>query len=104
MMALRTIPIRRAGNRDNLFMGGDRELVMFSGLMAFALIFSAQELRATVIGLLLWFGASFACRLMAKSDPKLRRVYLRSRRYQRYYPARSTPFRVNPNSQARQYQ
>jgi hypothetical protein len=42
-MALRTIPIRRAGNRENLFMGGDRELVMFSGLLAFALIFSAQE-------------------------------------------------------------
>ena len=51
-MALRTIPIRRAGNRHNLFMGGDRELVMFAGLLAFALIFSAQELRATVVGLL----------------------------------------------------
>jgi hypothetical protein len=50
-MALRKIPIRRAGNRDNLFMGGDRELVMFSGLLAFALVFSAQELRATVVGL-----------------------------------------------------
>ena len=102
-MALRTIPIRRAGNRDNLFMGGDRELVMFSGLLAFALIFSAQELRATVIGLLLWFGALFACRLMAKSDPKMRFVYLRSRKYKRYYAARSTPFRVNPNSQGKQY-
>lgn len=49
-MALRAIPIRRAGNRHNLFMGGDRELVMFSGLLAFALIFSAQELRASVGG------------------------------------------------------
>ena len=39
-MALRAIPIRRAGNRENLFMGGDRELVMFSGLLAGALIFS----------------------------------------------------------------
>ena len=47
-MALRTVPIRRSGNRHNLFMGGDREMVMFSGLLAFALIFSAQELRATV--------------------------------------------------------
>ena len=45
-MALRAIPIRRAGNRTNLFMGGDRELVMFTGLIAFALVFSAQELRA----------------------------------------------------------
>lgn len=102
-MALRAISIRRAGNRDNLFMGGDRELVMFSGLLAFALIFSAQELRATVIGLFLWFGALFACRLMAKADPKLRHVYLRHRRYRSYYPARSTPFRINPPSQGRQY-
>ena len=102
-MALRTIPIRRAGNRQNLFMGGDRELVMFSGLMAFALIFSAQELRATVVGLLLWFGALYLCRLMAKADPRLRHVYLRHRRYKPYYPARSTPFRVNTNSQGKQY-
>ena len=102
-MALRTIPIRRAGNRHNLFMGGDRELVMFAGLLAFALIFSAQDLRAPVVGLLLWFGALFACRLMAKSDPKMRFVYLRSRKYKRYYAARSTPFRVNPNSQGKQY-
>lgn len=102
-MALRTIPIRRAGNRHNLFMDGDRELVMFSGLLTFALIFSAQELRATVVGLLLWFGTLFACRLMAKSDPKMRDVYLRSRKYKRYYPARSTPFRENPSSQGKQY-
>jgi type IV secretory pathway TrbD component len=102
-MALRTIPIRRAGNRENLFMGGDRELVMFSGLLAFALIFSAQVLRATVVGLLLWFGALFACRLMAKADPKLRFVYMRHRKYKPYYPARSTPFRANPASQGKQY-
>jgi len=85
-------------------MGGDRELVMFSGLLAAALIFSAQELRATVVGLVLWFCALFACRLMAKSDPKLRYVYLRSRKYKPYYPARSTPFRTNTSSQAKQYQ
>jgi type IV secretory pathway TrbD component len=83
-MALRTIPIRQAGNRSNLFLGGDRELVMFSGLLAFALIFSAQELRASIIGLVLWFGALFACRLMAKSDPRLRPVYLRHRKYKHY--------------------
>ncbi|MET0937545.1 MAG: conjugal transfer protein TrbD, partial [Luteibacter sp.] len=45
-MAIRTVPIRRAGNRDNLFMGGDRELVLFSGLLAAALIFSAQEWKS----------------------------------------------------------
>lgn len=102
-MALRAVPIRRAGNRENLFMGGDRELVMFTGLMAFALVFTAQEVRATVFGIVLWFGALFALRLMAKADPKMRHVYLRHRRYKAYYPARSTPFRENTSSQGKQY-
>ena len=102
-MALRTVPIRRSGNRHNLFMGGDRELVMFSGLMAFALIFSAQELRAAVVGLLLWFATLYLCRLMAKSDPNMRHVYRRHRLYAQYYPARSTPFRDNTTSQGKQY-
>lgn len=102
-MALRKIPIRRAGNRVSHFMGGDRELVMFAGLLAFALIFSTQDLRATIVGIGLWVGALFVCRLMFKADPKLRHVYLRSRRYAAYYPARSTPHRVNTASQGKQY-
>ncbi len=102
-MALRAIPIRRAGNRDNLFMGGDRELVMFSGLLAGALIFSAQELRAAIVGISLWLGSLYMFRLMAKADPKMRFIYLRHRRYRPYYAARSTPFRENPNSQGKQY-
>ena len=40
---------------------------------------------------------------MAKSDPKLRFVYLRHRRYRRYYPARSTPFASTPPA-GKQYQ
>jgi len=102
-MALRTIPIRRVGNRPNLFMGGDRELVLFTGLLAFALIFSAQELRATIFGIVLWTVALGLFRRMAKADPQMRFVYLRSRIYKRYYPARSTPFRINTTSQGNQY-
>ncbi|TWI46162.1 type IV secretion system protein VirB3 [Pseudomonas duriflava] len=103
MEDIRKISIRRVGNRNSLFMGGDRELVMFSGVAAFALIFSAQELRATVVGILLWIGALITLRIMAKADPKMRHVYLRHRRYKSYYPARSTPFRINPTSQGKQY-
>jgi type IV secretion system protein VirB3 len=40
---------------------------------------------------------------MAKADPQLRFVYLRHRRYQRYYPANSTPFRINTTRQGQQY-
>jgi type IV secretory pathway TrbD component len=102
-MALRTIPIRRAGNRSHLFMGGDRELVMLSGVMAFALIFSAAEVRASIVGLLLWFAALFIFRWMAKADPRMRDVYLRHRRYAAYYPPRATPFRDNTTAQVRRY-
>ena len=93
-MALRTIPLRKV-NRDNLWLGGDRELVMFCGLMAFSLVFSAQEIRASIIGVALWVTSLFLLRLVAKSDPQMRMVYLRSLRYERYYPANSTPFREN---------
>jgi len=103
-MALDSVPIHRVANRDSLFMGGDRELVMLAGLLAAALIFTAQDLRATVFGIALWFGGLFVLRLMAKSDPKMRDVYLRHRKYEKYCPARSTPFRDNPRSQENRYQ
>lgn len=102
-MAVRTLPIRRAGNRHNLFLGGDRELVMLAGLLAFTLVVAAQDGVATAAGIALWFAAVYACRRMAKKDPRLRHVYLRHRLYRRYYPARSTPFRENTSNQARRY-
>ncbi len=103
-MALNPIPIRKSGNRDNLFLGGDRELMMFSGLCAFTMIVTSQEWTAFSVGTGIWFGAIFALRLMAKADPKMRWVYLRHRLYQRYYPSHSTPFRDNTTSQGKCYQ
>ncbi len=102
-MALRTIPIRRAGNRHNLFMGGDREMVMFTGLLAAILIFAAQDWRAAGIGVAMWFAALWILRKMGKADPKMRFVYLRNRRYKPYYPPRATPFRKNTAAQGKQY-
>ncbi|MGE9765347.1 conjugal transfer protein TrbD [Pseudomonas sp. PDM20] len=102
-MTLHTVPIRRAGNRKTLFMGGDRELVMSSMVLAFTLVFSVQRIDAMVVGVLLWFGALQGLRWMAKSDPAMRQVYMRHRIYKRYYPARSTPYRINTTSQGNQY-
>lgn len=102
-MALRTVPIRRVMHRDNLFLGGDRELVLFCGAVAFALVFTAQELRAGIVGVSLWCVLLYLLRLMAKADPKLRSVYLRQLIYRSYYPARSTPWRVNTSRQGSQY-
>jgi len=76
---------------------------MFAGLLAGALIFSAQELKAGVFGIALWVGALQVFRLMAKADPKMRFVYMRQRRYRKYYAPRSTPFRLNGPAEERQY-
>lgn len=103
-MALHKIPMHQVGNRHNLFMGGDRKAVMMTGVVAAALIFSAQTYYATAFGLLLWFSALFVLRLAAKSDPLLLPVYARHvLRYQPYYPARSTPHRKNTHSQRLRY-
>lgn len=92
---LRKILIRKVGNRVSLFLGGDRELVMFVGLLVFALIFSAQTWYSFLIGISIWFVCLFLLRKATKADPLLRQVYLKSLRYQMYYDAQSTPFRVN---------
>ena len=99
-MSLRTIPIRQCAHRQNLFMGGDRELVMFSGVLSGVLIFAAQDVIALIVGISLWFLSLKMLRLMAKSDARMRAVYLRQRRYQAYYPARSTPFKKNTRGYA----
>ena len=92
---LNATPIHRSANRTNLFMGGDREMVMLSGLLAAALIFASMNWFAAIIGVFLWISCLYLLRLMAKSDPKMRQVYLRHIKYAAYYPARSTPFRIN---------
>ena len=103
-MALRRVSIRRIGNRPNLFMGGDRKAVMFTGVISAVLIFAAQEFYTAIAGIALWVIALFVFRLMAKSDPRLFSVLWRSyTRYKKFYPARATPFRQNTHTQGSQY-
>lgn len=84
-------------------MGGDREMVMFSGLLAAILVFAAQDWSAAITGVAAWFAALWVLRKMAKADPKMRQVYLRNRRYSPYYAPRATPFRNNTAAQGKQY-
>jgi len=96
-MALQSNPIHRSGNRDNLFMGGDREAVMLIGLIAGVLVLTTHEWPALTFGAVLWFGGLYGLRQAAKYDPKLRHVLERHFfRYRRFYPPRATPFRINP--------
>ncbi|NWO86463.1 conjugal transfer protein TrbD, partial [Escherichia coli] len=64
-----------------------------SGLAAIILIFVVLTWYAAIFGLALWLVAIAALRMMAKSDPLMRRVYLRHVSYKSAYRATSTPWR-----------
>ena len=89
---MRVNPIHKSLCRPSLVLGCDRELIIFSGLLTAALVFSAMDWVALFAGLLLWTFSLFAFRRMAKADPQMRHVYLRHRKYRRYYSPRSMPF------------
>jgi type IV secretory pathway TrbD component len=92
-MAQRRITLHRAGIRPHLFLGGDREMVLFSGLIAAVLIFACLQPLTILIGVTLWIGTLWIFRRLAKADPRMRSIYMRQLLYRSYYPARSTPFR-----------
>lgn len=94
MESRRKTPFHRALHRPQQIMGGERELMLFSMLVAGGLIVSALNLVATVIGLVLWSICVYALRKMAKADPEMSKVYIRQLKYGNYYGPFSRPFRV----------
>ena len=91
-MSLRKTPLSRALNRPNLIAGGERKLVLLAALICFALIFSALNWFTAIAAIVIWFGSIAALRQMAKADPQMSEIYLRSIKYQGYYSARPKPF------------
>lgn len=90
MSQLRQTIINRALYRANLVLGGERNLVIFTGALFGGLVVSAQNLLTSGVCLVLWFFILYCLRLMAKADPKLSEVYRRYVNYGKYYPARSS--------------
>lgn len=90
-----TTPIYQALARPNLFMGGDREMVLgvilvFGSIVVIGATVQpiASVIAAAVIMLSLW-----GLRLSAKADPRMRQKYFRSVKYRAIYRAHSRPFR-----------
>lgn len=73
-------------------MGGDRELVMLSGLIAIVLGVGGTTILSGITGAVFWVTSLFVFQKMAKKDPQMFQVWLRHRKQQAYYPARSTPW------------
>ncbi|UQZ88853.1 conjugal transfer protein TrbD [Deltaproteobacteria bacterium Smac51] len=85
-------PIRRSLHRHTLVLGGDRELVMFSGLGAFLTALGGFSLFSAFCGLMFWLIALYWLQKWAKKDPLMRQVWLRHIRQQDLYPAKTTVF------------
>lgn len=89
---MRTIVIHKSLNRKILVMGGDRELVMLSALIALVLGVGGMTIPSGITGLIFWTISLFIFQKMAKEDQQMFQVWLRHRKQQDYYPARSTPW------------
>ncbi|WP_200141631.1 conjugal transfer protein TrbD, partial [Escherichia coli] len=75
MESRRLTPFHRALHRPQQIMGGERELMLFSMLVAGGLTVSALNFVATVIGVAIWLVCVYALRKMAKADPNMSKVY-----------------------------
>ncbi len=85
----RELIIHQSANRPNLILGGDRELVLITILIAVSLGFSLATWWGLGLAAFFWVGAIAVLQRMGKADPLLRPIYLRHIRYAAYYPAKS---------------
>lgn len=93
MSQLRRTPLHRALHRPTLILGGERDLVLMTGIVAGGLAVSALNLPAVIVSSVLWGANLWVLRKMAKADPQMSKIYLRSIKYSRYYAARSRHWR-----------
>jgi len=87
------IPFYQALNKPPFFMGGERELMMMSGLMSAAMIFVGLTFQSISLGIASWIVTSTALRMMAKKDPLMSKIYMRQLKLQKYYRAKSSIFK-----------
>lgn len=92
-MSLHRNRVHRALSRPNLLIGADRELVLMTGLAAVILIFVVLTAYSILFGVAVWIVVVGLLRMMAKSDPLMRQIYLRHICYQPHYRPTATPWR-----------
>ncbi|MDE3028647.1 MAG: VirB3 family type IV secretion system protein [Paracoccaceae bacterium] len=93
MEPLRQTRVHRALHRPQMILGGERELMLFSALLAGGIAMASLNLVATISGGVIWIFCAYGLRRMAKADPILSKIYMRHRKYADHYPAFSRPWR-----------
>ena len=94
--------VRQSLLRPLLILGGERELVFASGIVAAILVFSLGDLVLSAIGVAFWLISLVVFQRMAKHDPQLSRVYLRHVNKKIFYPAR--PHVGSPEPEPKKHQ
>ena len=73
-------------------------LVIVAAGTAMLVIATGMNALSLIVGVALWLVSIAFLRSMAKADPQMRQVYMRSRRYRGFYPPRSRPYRLDPGT------
>jgi len=89
-------PYHRALYRPHLLLGADRALVIVAAGASLLVIATGMNAVSLMVGVALWLVSIAFLRSIAKADPQMRQIYMRSRRYRGFYPPRSRPYRVDP--------
>ena len=99
MEKLRQTKVHRALHRPQLILGGERELTLFSALVAGGIAVASLNIISALVGGVIWGFCLYGLRRMAKADPAMSKIYVRHRKYADHYPAFSRPWRkgARPN-------
>lgn len=92
---LRRIPIHQSLHRHNLVFGGERELTLSVGLIAFLVGFGGMTLVSAIAGIAFFVFGLFVLHQMAKSDPLMSKVWMRHISHQDFYDAKASRWRKN---------
>jgi len=84
--------------RPMLLLGGEREIALLALLMGCAVAyagFMGRNFLIMVIGVVFTVVSLGVVRTLAKADPQMVKVFIRHIKYAKFYPAHSTPWRLN---------
>jgi type IV secretion system protein VirB3 len=102
MSAPRRTRVRQSLLRPQLVLGGERELVFGSGLLAAMLVFSLGDVKLALLGIAFWMLSLVVFQRMAKADAQLLRVYVRHVNKKIYYPAQPHVTALEPEPKKHQ--
>lgn len=101
MQVVRT-RVRQSLLRPLLVLGGERELVFLSGMLAAILVLALGDVVLAAVGVAFWLIVLVVLQRMAKHDPQLSRVYLRHLNKKIFYPAQAHATAVEPEVKRQQ--